>query len=87
MKILKYFIFYRTLLFIIKIRVYIFPEYENAIVQDICHLPDLICVITGKGPLKEFYMSIINLKKWKHITIITPWLESEDYPKILGIQV
>ncbi|XP_076169096.1 chitobiosyldiphosphodolichol beta-mannosyltransferase isoform X3 [Ptiloglossa arizonensis] len=59
-------------------------EYENAIVQDICHLPDLICVITGKGPLKEFYMSIINLKKWKHITIITPWLESEDYPKILA---
>ncbi|XP_076243537.1 chitobiosyldiphosphodolichol beta-mannosyltransferase isoform X2 [Calliopsis andreniformis] len=58
-------------------------EYENAIVQS-CNLPDLICVITGKGPLKEFYMSIIKLKNWKHITIVTPWLESEDYPKMLA---
>ncbi|XP_043252084.1 chitobiosyldiphosphodolichol beta-mannosyltransferase [Colletes gigas] len=59
-------------------------EYENAITKNICNLPDLICVITGKGPLKEFYMAIIKLKNWKHVTIITPWLESEDYPKILA---
>ncbi|XP_053998095.1 chitobiosyldiphosphodolichol beta-mannosyltransferase [Hylaeus anthracinus] len=59
-------------------------EYENAIVQETCNLPNLICVITGKGPLKEFYMAIIKLKNWKHVTIITPWLESEDYPKILA---
>ncbi|CAK9828146.1 Chitobiosyldiphosphodolichol beta-mannosyltransferase [Anthophora retusa] len=59
-------------------------EYENAIIQDACNLPNLICVITGKGPLKEFYTAIIKLRNWKHIAIITPWLENEDYPKILA---
>ncbi|XP_008214312.2 chitobiosyldiphosphodolichol beta-mannosyltransferase isoform X2 [Nasonia vitripennis] len=46
--------------------------------------PDLICVITGKGPLKDFYKAIIEKKNWKHVTIITPWLETEDYPKLLA---
>ncbi|CAK9814223.1 Chitobiosyldiphosphodolichol beta-mannosyltransferase [Anthophora plagiata] len=59
-------------------------EYENAIIQDACNLPNLICVITGKGPFKEFYTAIIKLRNWKHIAIITPWLENEDYPKILA---
>ncbi|XP_076297445.1 chitobiosyldiphosphodolichol beta-mannosyltransferase [Lasioglossum baleicum] len=59
-------------------------DYENAVGEKIYNLPDLICVITGKGHLKEFYMAIIKLKKWKHVTILTPWLESEDYPKILA---
>lgn len=57
------------------------------IVQGICKLPDLICAITGKGPLKEFYKSIIELKNWKHVTVITPWLENEDYPKMLGTKL
>ncbi|XP_076750253.1 chitobiosyldiphosphodolichol beta-mannosyltransferase [Xylocopa sonorina] len=59
-------------------------EYENEIVQNNHNLPDLICVITGKGPLKEFYTAIIKLKTWKHVTVVTPWLENEDYPKILA---
>ncbi|XP_068966673.1 chitobiosyldiphosphodolichol beta-mannosyltransferase [Bombus flavifrons] len=59
-------------------------EYENAFEQDTCKLPDLICMITGKGPLKEFYTAIIKLKNWKHVTIMTPWLESEEYPKMLA---
>ncbi|XP_076398244.1 chitobiosyldiphosphodolichol beta-mannosyltransferase isoform X2 [Megachile rotundata] len=59
-------------------------EYENMIVQCTCNLPDLICIITGKGPLKEFYKAIVKLKNWKHVTILTPWLENEDYPKILA---
>jgi len=46
----------------------------------------LVCVITGKGPLKDFYMAIIDLKKWKHVEIKTPWLKNEEYPKILGIR-
>ncbi|XP_058797980.1 chitobiosyldiphosphodolichol beta-mannosyltransferase [Phymastichus coffea] len=47
-------------------------------------LPDLFCAITGKGPLKEFYQAIIKNKKWKHVKIITPWLENRDYPKLLA---
>ncbi|XP_078036706.1 chitobiosyldiphosphodolichol beta-mannosyltransferase [Augochlora pura] len=59
-------------------------EYENAVEENIYTLPDLICVITGKGQLKEFYMAIIKLKMWKHVTILTPWLATEDYPKMLA---
>lgn len=44
-------------------------------------------MITGKGPLKEFYLAIIKLKNWKHVTIITPWLENEEYPKMLGTKL
>jgi beta-1,4-mannosyltransferase len=47
-------------------------------------LPQLICVITGKGPLKEYYLQKISSLDWKHVTIITPWLEPEDYPLILA---
>ncbi|XP_031845619.1 chitobiosyldiphosphodolichol beta-mannosyltransferase [Nomia melanderi] len=59
-------------------------EYEYAVEEHIYNLPNLICVITGKGHLKEFYMAIITLKMWKHVTVLTPWLESEDYPKMLA---
>ncbi|XP_071651528.1 chitobiosyldiphosphodolichol beta-mannosyltransferase-like isoform X2 [Temnothorax longispinosus] len=59
-------------------------EYEDACEASELNLPDLICAITGKGPLKDFYMAIINLKNWKHVTVKTPWLENEDYPKILA---
>lgn len=62
-----------------------FIEYENACENRELNLPDLICVITGKGPLKDFYMAIVNLKNWKHVKVKTLWLENEDYPKILGI--
>ncbi|KAH0951382.1 hypothetical protein HN011_007141 [Eciton burchellii] len=59
-------------------------EYENACEKGELNLPDLICIITGKGPLQDSYMAIIDLKKWKHIKIKTLWLENEDYPKILA---
>ncbi|KAL2100613.1 hypothetical protein ACEWY4_002374 [Coilia grayii] len=47
-------------------------------------LPDLVCVITGKGPQKEYYTKMIDSKSFKHIKICTPWLEAEDYPRLLG---
>ncbi|XP_014472570.1 PREDICTED: chitobiosyldiphosphodolichol beta-mannosyltransferase-like [Dinoponera quadriceps] len=59
-------------------------EYENACESGESNLPDLICVITGKGPLKDFYIAIIDLKKWRHVKVVTPWLENEDYPKMLA---
>jgi beta-1,4-mannosyltransferase len=48
------------------------------------HYPKLICAITGKGPQKEYYKQIIADKKWEHVSIITPWLENEDYPLLLA---
>lgn len=64
---------------------FLIVEYESACDEKDAHLSDLLCVITGKGPFKEFYTSIINLKEWKHVTIIMPWLENEEYPKMLGL--
>nr|XP_022908371.1 chitobiosyldiphosphodolichol beta-mannosyltransferase [Onthophagus taurus] len=60
-------------------------NYENHIKEDnIKQLPNLICIITGKGPLKSYYLNKINQLELKHIKIITPWLEAEDYPKIIA---
>ncbi|KAJ8915772.1 hypothetical protein NQ315_004584 [Exocentrus adspersus] len=60
-------------------------DYENHITggndKKLC---DLVCFITGKGHLKEFYIKKIAERNWKHVTIITPWLKSEDYPLMLA---
>ncbi|XP_008536584.1 chitobiosyldiphosphodolichol beta-mannosyltransferase isoform X1 [Equus przewalskii] len=47
-------------------------------------LPSLVCVITGKGPLKEHYSRLLSQKRFRHIQVCTPWLEAEDYPLLLG---
>ncbi|XP_005391306.1 PREDICTED: chitobiosyldiphosphodolichol beta-mannosyltransferase isoform X2 [Chinchilla lanigera] len=47
-------------------------------------LPSVVCVITGKGPLKEHYIHLISQKHFQHIQVCTPWLEAEDYPLLLG---
>ncbi|GAB0098022.1 chitobiosyldiphosphodolichol beta-mannosyltransferase [Sergentomyia squamirostris] len=46
--------------------------------------PDLVCVITGKGPQKEHYMNILREKQWTHVAVATPWLENQDYPALLA---
>ncbi|XP_060857699.1 chitobiosyldiphosphodolichol beta-mannosyltransferase [Metopolophium dirhodum] len=46
--------------------------------------PKLICVITGRGPLKYHYQHKILKLKWKKVSIITPWLENNDYPLLLA---
>ena len=58
--------------------------YESRCEQQQQSLPDLICIITGKGPLKEYYQELIDDQKWNHVQVIMPWLEPEDYPLMLG---
>ncbi|XP_029433178.1 chitobiosyldiphosphodolichol beta-mannosyltransferase isoform X2 [Rhinatrema bivittatum] len=53
-------------------------------INDGAKLPSLVCAITGKGPLKEYYSHLIEKLQFKHIQICTPWLEAEDYPLLLG---
>ena len=43
-----------------------------------------LIVFLGKGPLKEYYQTLISKKNFKHVNICTPWLEPEDYPRLLG---
>lgn len=47
-------------------------------------LPQLVCVITGKGPEKEYYRNLIASKNFQNVRIVLPWLSSEDYPKLLA---
>ncbi|XP_042635709.1 chitobiosyldiphosphodolichol beta-mannosyltransferase isoform X2 [Catharus ustulatus] len=58
-------------------------DYERFIKEG-AKLPALVCVITGKGPLKDYYNGLIQKLDLKHIQICTPWLEAEDYPLLLG---
>ncbi|XP_014370990.2 chitobiosyldiphosphodolichol beta-mannosyltransferase [Papilio machaon] len=47
-------------------------------------LPKLICVITGKGPMREHYLDLIASKCWQHVTVVTPWLDASDYPTMVA---
>ncbi|XP_032086840.1 chitobiosyldiphosphodolichol beta-mannosyltransferase isoform X2 [Thamnophis elegans] len=58
-------------------------EYEHC-VSNGTKLPSLVCVITGKGPLKDHYTKLIASLHFNHIQICTPWLEAEDYALLLG---
>ena len=50
--------------------------------------PKILAIITGKGPLKDYYVNKINKlhdqKKLANIVIKTAWLSQEDYPALLG---
>uniref|UniRef100_A0A1I7UML8 Chitobiosyldiphosphodolichol beta-mannosyltransferase n=2 Tax=Caenorhabditis tropicalis TaxID=1561998 RepID=A0A1I7UML8_9PELO len=46
--------------------------------------PRILMIITGKGPLKEKYLEDIQKKSMKNVAIVTPWLEADDYPKIVA---
>lgn len=50
-------------------------------------LPKLLVLITGKGPLKDKYMTEIGKLQegWKWVKCVSLWLEAEDYPILLGI--
>ena len=45
---------------------------------------DLVVIITGIGPEKAMYNEKIKQLQFKRIQIITPWLEADDYPLLLG---
>ncbi|XP_031561291.1 chitobiosyldiphosphodolichol beta-mannosyltransferase-like, partial [Actinia tenebrosa] len=59
-------------------------DYEESASKESSGFPKIVCAITGKGPLKEYYKSIIATKNFKFVSICTPWLEPDDYPRLLG---
>ncbi|XP_017102331.2 chitobiosyldiphosphodolichol beta-mannosyltransferase [Drosophila bipectinata] len=58
--------------------------YEETAVAEPLVYPQLLCIITGKGPQKEHYAEEIARLKWQMVSVITPWLEIEDYPSVLA---
>ncbi|KIS67553.1 chitobiosyldiphosphodolichol beta-1,4 mannosyltransferase [Mycosarcoma maydis] len=51
-------------------------------------LPKLLIIVTGKGELKARYLAEIAhleaTEAWQFVRIRTAWLESQDYPLLLG---
>ena len=49
-------------------------------------LPRILVVITGKGPLKDMYMSKVQRLQhtWDFVRCISAWLDALDYPLLLG---
>ncbi|CAH0482299.1 unnamed protein product [Peronospora belbahrii] len=50
----------------------------------VSEFPNVLVVVTGKGPQKEMYLEKIRQLAFKRIRIATMWLEASDYPLILG---
>ncbi|KAJ5621628.1 hypothetical protein N7528_006411 [Penicillium herquei] len=52
------------------------------------NLPEILAIITGKGPQKEMYLqkiaSLHSAGKLKKVTIRTAWLSMSDYAKLLA---
>jgi len=48
--------------------------------------PNILVVVTGKGPQKEYFLPLLHEfnEQHQHIKIVTLWLEASDYPKLLG---
>lgn len=59
-------------------------QYEESCLAQPNKYPHLVCVITGKGPLKLYYADLIADQRWKHVHIVMPWLHADDYPQILA---
>ncbi|GMH42147.1 hypothetical protein BSKO_10066 [Bryopsis sp. KO-2023] len=47
-------------------------------------LAKLLFIVTGKGPMKDFYMEKMRGLDVRHVAFRTVWLEPDDYPKLLG---
>lgn len=63
-------------------------RYSSMALSTHSDLPSLCVVITGKGPQKEQYLSLITTLmhkgKLKKVTLKTAWLQLEDYAKLLA---
>ena len=46
--------------------------------------PDLVVVVTGKGPLRAGYEAQMSALRLSHVAVRTAWLAAEDYPALLG---
>lgn len=48
--------------------------------------PKVLMIVTGKGPLKNKYMKEVEKLQegWEWVRCVSMWLESEDYPVLLG---
>ncbi|CAF3935571.1 unnamed protein product [Rotaria sp. Silwood2] len=50
------------------------------------NLPSIVCIVTGKGPLKEQFVEQVERERdqYQHVEFCFPWLDADDYPLLLG---
>ncbi|CAF0871537.1 unnamed protein product [Rotaria sordida] len=50
------------------------------------NLPSIVCIVTGKGPLKDQFIEQVERERdqYRHIEFCFPWLDADDYPLLLG---
>ncbi|KAL9599434.1 MAG: hypothetical protein Q9219_003871 [cf. Caloplaca sp. 3 TL-2023] len=62
--------------------------YSNLANTTHLHLPDILVIVTGKGPMRDAFCSNIKIMttegKLKRIRIKTTWLSSENYAMLLA---
>lgn len=54
-------------------------------VKDHQQWPQIVCAVTGKGPLKRYYRQKILSKNFSAVKVIFPWLSPQDYPKFVAV--
>ncbi len=63
-------------------------DYEAATIPADSRLPRLVVLISGKGPLRSAFESIVSSResqgRWKRILVRCIWLKIQDYPTFLG---
>lgn len=63
-------------------------SYSASATSDLPQLPEVLVIITGKGPHREHYLRQIDLleqsQELEMVKIKTAWLSFEDYAKLLG---
>lgn len=64
-------------------------QYSDLAMTSHPYLPEIIAVITGKGPLKDHFLDQIQLlksqDKLEMVTFRTAWLSTEEYASLLSI--
>lgn len=58
-------------------------QYDDAC-SDAKELPSILCIITGKGPERDYYVNLMKKNPMRHVIVSTVWLSFEDYPLLLG---
>lgn len=63
-------------------------DYSASATSDSPHLPELLVIITGKGPLKQQFTDQVQQLQAKQelemVSIKTAWLSFDEYPALLG---
>ncbi len=49
------------------------------------HLPRLLVLVTGSGPLRASYEARAAAMRMRHVAIRTAWLSAEDYALLLAV--